>query len=376
MAGVSPILRIALVTVLLSPAPLCAVDTERDFSGPWILDLQASDFRVLPAPPEHSLTIAQDDVTIRCSGTGSDGVTSRWSFSTDGAERKYRLRDQTMSTAAKWEGTALLVNTLMSGVQNHVVMDRWKLSRDHSTLTIRRQVVRGTAEAEGILVYKRPGLEKIAPASPAAELPRLSKKTEPLKMEETVVPGGTRIPLRLLSSVDTKHSRAGDRIYLETAIPVARDGRIVIPRGSHVAGTVTQVKRPGRVAGRGELFIRFDSITLGNGTTREFRSRLGASDGPGEVDRKEGKVTSEGNKAGDARKVGEGAGAGASVGVIAGGAAGRPAAGAGIGAAAGAAAGLAGVLLSRGPDSVLAKGTTVGLVLDRDLHFTADELRF
>src|SRR5437867_2717988 len=89
IAGVSPILRIALVTVLLSPAPLCAVDTERDFSGPWILDLQASDLRALPAPPEHSLTIAQDDVTIRCSGTGSDGVTSRWSFSTDVAERKY-----------------------------------------------------------------------------------------------------------------------------------------------------------------------------------------------------------------------------------------------------------------------------------------------
>jgi type IV secretion system protein VirB10 len=49
--------------------------------------------------------------------------------------------------------------------------------------------------------------------------------------------------------------------------------------------------------------------------------------------------------------------------------------GAAIGAAAGAAAGLAGVLSSRGPDVVLPRGTTMELVLDRDLRFTEAELR-
>jgi type IV secretion system protein VirB10 len=49
--------------------------------------------------------------------------------------------------------------------------------------------------------------------------------------------------------------------------------------------------------------------------------------------------------------------------------------GAGIGALGGAAAGLAGVMLSRGPDLVLPKGTTFEMVLDRDLHYqTADLL--
>jgi len=43
-------------------------------------------------------------------------------------------------------------------------------------------------------------------------------------------------------------------------------------------------------------------------------------------------------------------------------------------AAAGAAAGLAGVLGSRGPDVVLPAGTTVELVLDRELRYTAAEL--
>jgi type IV secretion system protein VirB10 len=153
----------------------------------------------------------------------------------------------------------------------------------------------------------------------------------------------------------------------------------VIPPGSYVQGTVTQVKRPGRVKGRGELFVRFDSLTLPNGVTRDFRARVAGIDGRGseELDREEGKIRSEGNKGGDARTIGEAAGAGASIGTIAGGASsGHYGMGAGIGAAAGAAAGLVGVLLSRGPDAILAKGSTVEMVLDRPLQFTASEIEF
>jgi type IV secretion system protein VirB10 len=50
--------------------------------------------------------------------------------------------------------------------------------------------------------------------------------------------------------------------------------------------------------------------------------------------------------------------------------------GAGIGGAAGAAAGIAGVLLTRGPEAILAKGSTVEMVLDRPLTFESAELNF
>jgi type IV secretion system protein VirB10 len=198
------------------------------------------------------------------------------------------------------------------------------------------------------------------------------------KAEDFVVAPGARIPLSLLNSVSTKHSAEGDRIYLETVFPVLVEGRIVIPPGSYVAGTVTEVKRPGRVKGRGELFVRFDSLTLPNGVTRDFRARIGAMDGRAseEFDRAEGKVKSEGNKSGDARNIGEATAAGASVGVIAGAGSGRYGMGAGIGAAAGAAAGVMGVLLSRGPDAVLARGSTLEMVLDRSLFFSEEELDF
>ncbi len=205
------------------------------------------------------------------------------------------------------------------------------------------------------------------------------KVAEPAKPGTFVVPPGTRIPLSLINSVSTKHSGEGDRVYLETVFPIVIDSRVVIPPGSYVAGTITEVKRPGRVKGRGELFLRFDSLTLPNGVTRDFRARIGSLDGRAseELDKDEGKIRSEGNKSGDARTIGEAAATGASVGVIAGGAAGgHYGMGAGIGAAGGAAAGILGVLLSRGPDAVLAKGSTIEMVLDRPLSFDTSELSF
>ena len=193
----------------------------------------------------------------------------------------------------------------------------------------------------------------------------------------TVDPG-TKIPLNLINSISTKNAAEGDRVYLETVFPVLSNGKIIIPPGSYVAGTVTEVKRPGRVHGRGELYVRFDSLTLPNGVTRDFRARIGGLDGRAneELDKTEGKIKSEGNKAGDLKTVAEGAGIGASVGSIAGATAGHVGMGAGIGAAAGATAGLIGVLMSRGPDAVLAKGTTIEMVLDRQLEFDSKEVDF
>ncbi len=215
----------------------------------------------------------------------------------------------------------------------------------------------------------------------AAAAPILAQTPAPAadsKPASYVVQPGTRIPLSLINSVSTKHSAEGDRVYLETVFPILADGRVVIPPGSYVAGTITQVKRPGRIKGRGELYLRFDSLTLPNGVTRDFRARVGALDGRAneELDKSEGKIKSEGNKAGDARTIGEATAAGASVGVIAGGAAGHYGMGAGIGAAAGAAAGLMSVLLSRGPDAVLARGSTLEMVLDRPVSFSDADLDF
>jgi type IV secretion system protein VirB10 len=194
-----------------------------------------------------------------------------------------------------------------------------------------------------------------------------------------VLSAGTKVPLSLINSVSTKQSLEGDRVYLETAFPVLANGRIAIPVGSWVAGTVTEVKKPGRVKGRGELYIRFDTLTLPNGVTRDLRSRMDGMDASatGELDRAEGKVRSEGkDTAGGIRTVSETTGVGATVGAVAGSAAGHALTGVGVGAAAGLAGGLIYVLASHGPDAVIAKGSTVEMVLDRPIVFNASDLDF
>ncbi|MGD0579186.1 MAG: hypothetical protein ABSC08_09695 [Bryobacteraceae bacterium] len=203
-----------------------------------------------------------------------------------------------------------------------------------------------------------------APANPPAE-------TAPAKPRVYNVEPGTKILLNLINSISTRSAAEGDRVYLETAFPVLVDSRMVIPPGSYVTGTITQVKRAGKVKGRAELFIRFDSLTLPNGVTRDFRARASSLDGDqrGKIDRSEGKIQGDSNKAGDAMTVATTGGYGAMIGGVAAGAK-----GAGIGAGAGAAAGLVGVLMSRGPEAILQRGSTMEMLLDRELHFQEDEL--
>jgi len=221
--------------------------------------------------------------------------------------------------------------------------------------------------------------QEATPAAAPAPEGGFRKADAPVAPSDFTVTAGSKVPLGLINSVSTKHSIVGDRVYLETVFPVLVNGRIVIPPGSYVAGTVTQIKKPGRARGRGELYVRFDTLTLPNGVTREFRSRMDGIDGTAnsEVDRAEGKVVGPGNKKGDLATIAGAAGAGTEAGGLIGGlGAGHPGLGVGIGAAAGAAAGMIGVLLSRGPDAVLDKGTTVEMVLDRPISFKDAELNF
>jgi type IV secretion system protein VirB10 len=361
---------------LLSVAPLAALDADRDFSGRWVLDDASSRTRTLAPPdPDRLFSIAQVEMSLSCSTEPAAEPPAKWSFTADGNETKYAFGVETRSTVAKWEGAALLINTLVSGPSSYTVMDRWTLNRDRSALTIERHIVRRSGEVEGILVYRREGSLTLTTARPRPPVRILAARPPGPEPSEVVVPSGTHIPLSLLSSVSTRRSHEGDRVYLETVFPIVANGRVVIPHGSYVQGTVTQSKASGRVSGKSELYIRVDTLTLRNGTTRDFCGRLGAADGnAGTVDQQEGKVTADGDRTGDARKVGEGVAIGAAAGSIGGAVAGHPRLGLGVGAAAGAAAGLAGVLLSKGPEVVLPKGTTLEMVLDRELRFKPEEL--
>ena len=351
---------------------LLAADPDRDFSGHWILDARA----VNAQPQERSLTCVQQDALLKCSTGAID-----WTYDLNGAATRYRFGDESRNSRVKWEGAALLINTIVSGPRDYSILDRWMLSPDHSVLTIGRQTLQNGAENEVTFIYRREGQPAPEPAavsnnpSPATETPTLQRSPAPASPTELVVRAGTRIPLSLRNAIDTRHSHEGDRVYLDTLYPVVENNRVIIPRGSYVIGTLTTSKPAGAIGKKGELFIRFDSLILPNGVTRDFRSRLASADSAhGKVDPKEGTITGERDNANTAKTTAEGAGIGAGIGGLAGAAAGHPLSGVGIGAAAGAAVGLATVLGRRRPDASLPRGAVVEMLLDRDLYYQPSEL--
>ena len=193
-----------------------------------------------------------------------------------------------------------------------------------------------------------------------------------------VVPAGTTVPLVMINSVSSKHSQPGDPVYLESVYPVVVDGRILIPAGTNVSGSVTRSKRPGRVKGRGRLEVRLEQMILPNGVIRDLTGRPGALDGrsPDSFDRESGQITSEGTKGEDVQDIATTTAAGSSIGTIAGAIGGRTGAGVAGGAIAGAAIGVTKVLLTRGPDAMLDRGTHIEMLLERELRFEENELDF
>lgn len=368
----------------------------QDFSGDWKLDANRSDS--FGQPPAETLKITMASGKISCAGCGSGS----WQFTTDTKSNVATAGGVRNSIAAKWEGSALLVNTLVvEGSRQYTVMDRWQLSRDNNTLNIKRELQRGGSSSEARFVYRRAGTEAEPAPAPApdpqpvsqpAPQPEVPRRAGPMRVERAVpvraqdppkaadlskeytIEAETRLAVRSLSSISTRSAKEGDRVYLETVSVVARDGRIVIPRGSQVTARVAFAKGAGRVKGRGELVLRFESIVLPNGVTKDATSHLGSADpSGGSVDR-EGNLRSHGSKGQDAGTVATTTATGTAVGGVIGAATGHTGMGAGIGAAAGAAAGLGKVFGSKGHEATIRQGDVVEMVLDRELRFSELEL--
>ncbi len=197
---------------------------------------------------------------------------------------------------------------------------------------------------------------------PSQRGPR-SLDIDPSKVQPpVVVPAGTVIPVTLTSRISTKNARDGDGIYGKTVFPITVNNKIVIPEGSFVRGKVTEIRRPGRVKGKGELTLNFQTLVLPGGITVPIYTSLGGAGGAGE---RKGEATVQGDssKGEDAKTVGTTAAQGALIGVIA-----DRGKGAVVGGGVGAAAGTAAVLLTRGKDLVLEPGTTIEIVLDRPIE--------
>lgn len=203
------------------------------------------------------------------------------------------------------------------------------------------------------------------PSAAAAAAPSAGPKIE--------VPSGTHLSLLLHNAVSTRSARVGDPVYFETTFPVMIDGKVAIPAGSYVSGEVTDSKRAGRVKGRAELMIKLNTLILPNAYMVDLNAEPGgAGTGGGETVDNEGKIKGDSDKASDAGTIIKGTAIGAGIGGLAT----QSGKGAGLGAGVGAAAGLMSVLLTRGPDAELPRGSTVEAMLERPIFLDASKDQF
>lgn len=156
------------------------------------------------------------------------------------------------------------------------------------------------------------------------------------------VPNGTNITARLNNMISTESSQDGDRFSMTITSPNQFDGAVI-------EGRVLKAEKSGRVSGRANLTLDFDTIRLRNGQTYRFAGiieNVTTTDGENVSVNNEGVVRDSNQTKKTVTRAGIGAALGALIGAIAGGGE-----GAAIGAAIGAGAG-AGTIFIQGRDNI------------------------
>ena len=204
-----------------------------------------------------------------------------------------------------------------------------------------------------------------SPARPDAAGPP-SASPQPL-----TIPAGTKVPVVLKHAISTRGSREGDAVYAETSFPVVANGRVLIPAGTYVQGRISHIQQAGRVKGRAEVLMHFTTLIYPSGYTVLLPGAV--QNAPGvdktKIKDEEGTIRAD-SQTGE--KVATAVGTAATGTVI--GAATEGAKGAAIGAGIGGAVGTAIGLLTRGNDVKLDAGTTIEMVIQRDVPVDADRV--
>ena len=101
------------------------------------------------------------------------------------------------------------------------------------------------------------------PTAIAAPPPAPAPPAPPPPPQKATIPSGTALSIRLVDPIDSDSSQQGQNFHATLDSPLAVDGQLVIPAGYDVEGHVVDVKSAGKFAGKSELTLQLDRISVG-----------------------------------------------------------------------------------------------------------------
>jgi hypothetical protein len=208
-------------------------------------------------------------------------------------------------------------------------------------------------------------------STPATKPDTAATAASPSTASELTIPSGTKVPVELKHAVSSKGTREGDGVYAETTFPVVVNGRVLIPAGTYVQGRISHIQRGGHIKGRAEVLMHFTTMIYPSGYTVLLPGAVENAPGVDKTSVKdqEGTIRSDSQAGEKAATVGTTAGTGAVVGGLSNGGKGAL-----IGAGVGGAIGSAIAMFHRGNDVKLDAGTTLEIVIQRDVPLDASRV--
>jgi hypothetical protein len=178
--------------------------------------------------------------------------------------------------------------------------------------------------------------------------------------EKITLPAGTRIPVALVTPLNSRFSHRGQTVVFRTTGAVSLGEDLEVPPGVEVRGRIAEVTRPGVFGKSGTLRVTVDRMLLPGAAAASLRAQLRSAD-----------INSRGRLTGESRGLMDRQGLvvlsvqGALAGAQFGGKA------AGIGAGAGAAVAAVLMMSKKGRDVSVSPGTPFSVRLQRDAELSA-----
>jgi hypothetical protein len=151
--------KLLVMAVVVLTLCLGLAQAKANFTGDWKANAAKSDFGPMPPPEKFDQKITHNDPELKVATTiaGEFGeFTLDFTYKTDGKECVNTSPMGETKSVLTWDGDTLVIESKMSGDNGEMTMsDRWTLSEDGKTLTMKRHFSGGMGEGDQTMVMEK-----------------------------------------------------------------------------------------------------------------------------------------------------------------------------------------------------------------------------